>query len=111
MTVHIDDVTRSEEGTFEFTVTLDKEAEKEISVLASIEFRSATAADFVSHEAQRVIIPAGETSATFTVDVLDDTNVEDTEVFKVALSDAIYGDDENSRHVQISVDEIGRAHV
>tara|TARA_R110000850_G_scaffold66972_21_gene148897 strand:- start:3859 stop:19431 length:15573 start_codon:yes stop_codon:yes gene_type:complete len=104
VTVHIDDVTRSEEGTFEFTVTLDKEAEKEISVLASIEFRSATAADFVSHEAQRVIIPAGETSATFTVDVLDDTNVEDTEVFKVALSDAIYGDDENSRHVQISVD-------
>ena len=84
----IDDISLAEDGTFTFTVTSDKEASADLTVLANTADGTATSpGDFAAITDQTVIIGAGATTQTVTVTVVDDELVEDAETFVVNLTD------------------------
>ena len=70
-----------------FTVTLSQAIPEAVTVLVSTADSSALAAsDYVAPTNQQVTIPANQTTATFQVEVQEDTSVEPDETFFVNLS-------------------------
>ncbi len=93
-TVSIGDVTVSEGGTATFTVTLSNPAEYDIVLnYATADGTAVDGSDYTGTSGS-VTIPAGETTATATIDVLttDDGTFEDTESFTVNLTPVNAGD-------------------
>lgn len=97
----ISDVTANEDGSFVFTINLSRATNQNVTVLASTTFGSADAADFTSISNQLVTIVAGQTSATVTVNVSNDSLIEDNETFSVVLSDPKFNGVTNLSRVDI----------
>lgn len=73
-------------GPATFTVSLSAASTDPVTVLATTGDGTATSgSDFVARS-EVVTIPAGQTSAAFTVDLVDDTEIEGPEAFTVTLS-------------------------
>ena len=71
----------------ELVVTLSGQVAEDVTVGYATSDRSATGADYVPAESgATLVIPAGETSGTITVDTLEDTLAEADESFTVTLS-------------------------
>jgi hypothetical protein len=93
-TITIDDVSLTEGNSgvtaFQFTVSIDKSANRDITVLANTLGVTAVGggADFANLTNQLVTIAAGMTSKTVTVSVNGDTLVEPDETFQVNLTNA-----------------------
>ena len=96
-TIAIDDVTLVEgdvgNQAFIFTVSIDKTASEDITVVADTSGISATGGgvDFADVTGQTLTILAGQTSTTVTVDVTGEDLAEIDETFTVDLSDARIG--------------------
>lgn len=87
-TLTVSSFTEPEDGTFEFTVTTDKAVSEDITVgWATFETpgQAVAGSDFTAASFQSATIPAGQTTATFTVDVIDDSVVEADEFFRVRI--------------------------
>ena len=81
--------TTLEGGNVTFTVLLEFALPDAATVQYSTSISSsdtATSDDFTSASAQTLSIPAGDTTATFSVGTIDDTVTEDDETFTVTLS-------------------------
>lgn len=90
-TLSIDDVSEPENGVFEFTISSDKVASKDITVAvntADIVGEAVAGSDYTAIVNHTATITAGTTSTTVTVTVGDDLIVEDNEDIEVNLSDA-----------------------
>ena len=90
-TVSINDVAVNEDdGVATFTVSLSEVTTNVVTVVASTEnfTAQAGAGDYVA-KSQTLTFAAGETTKTFTVAILDDTEVEIDEAFQVSLSNVI----------------------
>ena len=74
-------------GTMQFTVTIDAESSKEITVNYATSDGTATAGeDYTAVALTTLTFAAGETEKTFTVTILEDALDEDNETFTVTLS-------------------------
>ncbi|MCA9016998.1 MAG: hypothetical protein KDA77_16820, partial [Planctomycetaceae bacterium] len=106
LSISVDDVSENEEeGTITFTISLDKEASEDVSVLVSTQSGTAIAdADFTQISNQQVTFAAGETTQTVTVSITNDTIVEDNEEFTVILSDEKFDSVVDSNRVTIADD-------
>ena len=80
-------LSESGSGLLEFTVSLDRIADADITIDFATQTDSASEADFTATSGT-VTIAAGETSATIAVEILDDGVVELDEQFFVQLSNA-----------------------
>src|SRR5690606_9637339 len=91
----IDDVTQVEgdsgTGNFTFTVSLDLPAADDVSFDIATADGTATVAgnDYVPRSLTAVLIPGGQTSTTFTVQVNGDTAVEPDETFFVTVTNIV----------------------
>jgi hypothetical protein len=131
-TISIDDVSLAEGDSgitaFEFTVSIDKTANRDITVVANTAVVTAGVggADFVNLSNQLVTISAGTTSKTVAVNVTGETLVESDETFHVNLTKAKFnsvtdatratigdsqgiGTIENDDTVTISIDDVSLA--
>ncbi len=90
-TVSIDDVTQTESGTFEFTVTLSNPVDDDVTVQIDTQAMSALAGvDYTEIVAGSVTFTAGgPLTQTLIVTVLDETVVENDETFQVILSNPL----------------------
>jgi len=88
------------DGSMQFTVNLDQASTADVSVDVSTANGTATAgSDYTALAAQTVTVAAGQTSATFSVSLSEDDDVEADETFTVSLSNpqnAVLGDAEGS---------------
>ncbi len=95
--VSIDDVTVTEGGQAQFTVSLDKTWSDDVTLTWDTSDGSATdGADYTGQSNQTISITAGRQSATFNVQTSGDNLDEDDETFTVTLSsptNATLGDD------------------
>ncbi|WP_197998444.1 tandem-95 repeat protein, partial [Gimesia aquarii] len=98
----INDVTANEDGSFVFTVSLSRATDQNVTVLASTSTGSAGAGDFTAISNQLVTIAAGQTSATVTVNVTNDSTIEGTETFNIVLSDPKFNGATNLSRVDIA---------
>ncbi len=93
----IDDVTVTEGGQAQFTVSLDKTWTNDVTLTWSTSDGSATAgADYTGQNSQTLTIPTGQQSAMLTVQTTEDSEDENDETFTVTLSNpanATLGDD------------------
>ena len=79
-----------DDGSIEFTVTLSQAGGKDIAVSWSTTDGTASGGtDYSAVTAGSLTIPAGDTTATLTVTVLDDGVVEPDETFTVTLADPV----------------------
>ncbi len=69
-----------------FTISLDRPAEKEVSVEFSTSDGSAKAGSDYQAASGKATIPAGETSTTISVQITGDTSVEQDETFRIVLN-------------------------
>ncbi|WP_339729543.1 Calx-beta domain-containing protein, partial [uncultured Gimesia sp.] len=97
----ISDASVNEDGTFSFTVSIDHATDQNVTVLASTAYGTAGAGDLTSISNQLVTIVAGQTSAIVTVNVTDDSVLENDETFTVLLSDPKYNGATNSARITI----------
>ncbi|QDV51351.1 Calx-beta domain protein [Gimesia fumaroli] len=97
----VNDISVNEDGTFTFTVSIDHATDQNVTVLASTAYGTADAGDLTPISNQLVTIVAGQTSATVTVNITDDSLVEDDETFTVVLSDPKYNGATNTTRVNI----------
>ena len=84
----ISDASGQEGSTITFTLSMNRKSGSDVLVTAKTSLQSgatATQDDFVAKE-ERITIPAGEARATFTVETVDDDQVERKETFFVYLS-------------------------
>lgn len=84
----ISDASGQEGSTITFTISMNKKSGSDVLVTAKTSLQSGATAsqdDFVAKE-ERITFPAGSTKATFTVDTVDDDQVERKETFFVYLS-------------------------
>ncbi|MCF7989748.1 MAG: FG-GAP-like repeat-containing protein [Thiohalocapsa sp.] len=89
-TVSIADASVGEgDGSAELTLTLSAAAAVPVTVTYSTADGSATAGDDYTAVSQQITIPAGSTSATAGVPILDDTAQESNETFTVNLSSPV----------------------
>lgn len=79
--------TATEDGVFDFVISLDTAAMEEITVLASTVTGTATSGDYAEFSNQLVTFAVGETLKTVTVTVTNDSLVETQENFSLVLSD------------------------
>ncbi len=91
--ITIDDVTVDEaDGTATFTISLDAASSLPVSVDYATSNNTATAGEDYTAENDTVMIPAGQTSATVDITIINDTlDEEDTERFFVMLSNPSNG--------------------
>ncbi|RIK82793.1 MAG: hypothetical protein DCC68_05345 [Planctomycetota bacterium] len=77
--------------TMTFTITMSAAQSEDVTVTVNTSDGTATVADgdYTAVANQTVMIPAGETSATFTVTIARDAKVEADETFTVALSNPL----------------------
>jgi len=95
-----------EGGSHTYTVSLDKVSETDTDVVVKISHIDTDENDLHA-ETKTITIPAGESSATFTVDNIDDTVPEDDEKYKVSIesvSNSCEGDECDSSNVEIDED-------
>lgn len=78
----------TEGGAITFTFSLSKPAEQEVVVAVATGNRSATAPLDYSAVTSDVTIPAGSSSATFSVSTIDDSLIEETETMILQLNTA-----------------------
>ncbi|MEC5127715.1 Calx-beta domain-containing protein, partial [Verrucomicrobiales bacterium BCK34] len=102
----ISDVTQLEGSggfsTFVFTVSTDKVASKDMTVVVnSAALTAAAGSDFQSVVNQPVTILAGESSATVTVSIDTDAIVEDDETFEMNLTNARFDGATDATRVEI----------
>jgi hypothetical protein len=93
-TLTIDDVSKLEDGIFTFTITSNKAASADITVVvdtADIVGQATAGSDYTAIVNQTATIATGSTSTTVTVTVNDDAIVEDNQTFAVNLMDAKIG--------------------
>ncbi|MEX2216674.1 MAG: Calx-beta domain-containing protein [Phycisphaeraceae bacterium] len=89
-TISIGDVTVNENaGTATFTATLSKALGTPVTVVAATANGSALAGSDYAATMQTLVFAAGQTSTTFTVNLLNDAVAEGTENFFVNLSSAV----------------------
>lgn len=83
----IDDVTVTEgvDGFAEFTVSMPEAYLYDVTITYSTEDGTAGSSDYTA-KTGTITIPAGQTSATIKIAILDDTNPESTETFVVKLT-------------------------
>ncbi|MEC4983930.1 MAG: Calx-beta domain-containing protein, partial [Oscillatoria sp. PMC 1076.18] len=87
--ISIDDITVNEtDGNAVFTVTLDTASSQEITVNFATNDGSAISPDDYTSDTGSVTFAAGETIATITIPVINDTLDENNETFSVSLSNA-----------------------
>ena len=86
--VSVNDVTVTEGGKAEFTVSLSNAYSYDIKVHYTSQNGSATSGSDYTNVSGYVIIPAGQLSASVCVDTLDDNVFEATETFTIKLSNA-----------------------
>jgi hypothetical protein len=87
--VSINNVTVTEGGSANFTVSLSAASTQTVTVVASTANGTATApGDFTARTSVTLTFPAGTTTQSFTVATVNDTAVESTETFYVNLSGA-----------------------
>ena len=84
-TVSIDNASAAEGDPLDFALTLSRAASTAVTVTAATTPGTAGTGDFTSRNAE-VTIPAGETTATFSVATTEDALDEDDETMGVALS-------------------------
>ncbi|MBI1285503.1 MAG: hypothetical protein GC183_14405 [Thiobacillus sp.] len=90
-TLSINDVSVTEGGVANFTVSLSAASSQAVTVLASTANGSAVApGDFTARSGITLTIPAGSMSQTFAVTTINDSTVESTETFSVGLSSATH---------------------
>ena len=83
----IADVTVSEtDGSALLTISMDKQSHQDVSVNYATSNGTAIIGSDYSATNGEATITTGDTSATFTVPILDDVDVEDTETFTVTIS-------------------------
>ena len=91
----IGDITRAENGTFQFTLTSSNPTESDITVTfttANIVNEAIDGTDYFGTSSTATITGDGsDTTDTFTISVNDDNIVEGDETFNVNLSDARFG--------------------
>src|SRR6185369_3107840 len=87
-TLSINDISVAEDGTFTFTITSDKVASQDITVLVNTSNGTATLAglDYTALTNVLATITAGNTTTTVTVTVNNDDIVEDDETFTATIS-------------------------
>ncbi len=99
----VDDISVAEDGTFTFTITSDRMASEDMTVVVNTADGTATLAgsDYTRINGQTATITAGMTSTTVMVTtVTDDADVENNETFTLNLSDAQFnGATDDSRVV------------
>ena len=103
-TLTINDVSSSEDGSFTFTITSDKESSEVITVVVNtsdILNEATSVSDYTPVENQTVTISVGSTSVEVVVTVIDDAIVEDNQDFAVSLSDARFADSADETRVVI----------
>ena len=84
----IDDVSVEEGETAQFTVTLSRSSTGTVTVdVATSDATAEAGADYTA-KSETLSIPAGQTTATFSVDTIDDQDPEPNETFTVTLSNA-----------------------
>ena len=86
--ISIDGSTEVKEGeTATYTVSLNKAADKEVTVTVTLAHKGTDDADFTQPPVSKTVtIPAGETSAQFTLDIAKDGKFEGSEGYTLALS-------------------------
>ena len=86
----IGDVTVTEGGTAQFTISLDAVSGKDVTVSWATSDGTATAgSDYTARSSQSASIAAGQSSATITVQTTDDSTDETDETFTVTLSNPV----------------------
>lgn len=78
--------------TAEFVVSLDQAAAVDITADFTVTGDTATVGDDITTINGTVTIPAGSTSATIDIVIVDDTEAESTETFRVTLSNIVNAD-------------------
>ena len=86
--ISIDGSTEVKEGeTATYTVSLNKAADKEVTVTVTLAHKGTDDADFTQPPVSKTVtIPAGETSAQFTLDIAKDGKFEGSEGYTLTLS-------------------------
>ncbi|MGD1700197.1 Calx-beta domain-containing protein, partial [Dapis sp. BLCC M229] len=88
--ITIDDITVDESGgTATFALTLDQVSSQDITLDYNTTDDTAINPDDYTAISDSLTITAGETTATVTVDIVDDNLVEDAETFNLNLSNAV----------------------
>ena len=86
----IDDVTVTEGGQAQFTVSLDKIWTNDVTLTWNTSDGAATdGSDYTGQSGQTLTIAAGQQSATLSVQTTDDSDDENDETFTVTLSDPV----------------------
>ena len=111
-TLSVDDLGVTEGGGFTFTVTSDKVASQDMTVVVDTADGTATTAgsDYTPVSGMVLTIPAGATQTTLTITVNDDAIVEDNETFTLNLSDAKFNGATDATRVVIG-DATGEATI
>ncbi|MCG3879282.1 Calx-beta domain-containing protein, partial [Psychrobacter sp. Ps6] len=81
----------NEANTALYTVTLDKASATDTTVTVTITPGSANGDDYIAPVTQTVMIPAGQTSAVFSVPIVNDDIYEGAESFRVAITSVSSG--------------------
>ncbi|NEQ39576.1 MAG: tandem-95 repeat protein, partial [Okeania sp. SIO3I5] len=89
-TISINDITLNEDdSTAIFTITLNQPSEQNIILDYNTSDEIAIAPEDYTAITDSLIIPVGDTAATVTVDIIDDSNLEAAETFNLNLNSAI----------------------
>ena len=81
-----------EDETATYTVTLDRPMNTDVSADIRIDYETSDPGDAgIRWDSQRVVVEAGQTSATFYVDTTADGIVEGDETYRVSISNAVVG--------------------
>ncbi|MBI1370953.1 MAG: hypothetical protein GC162_20155 [Planctomycetes bacterium] len=87
--ISINDVSVNEnDGTATFTLSLDKASDQTVTVVAGLANGTARGRYDFNGRAERITFEAGQTTATYTVSIIDDAIYEGDETFSVMLSRA-----------------------
>ncbi|MGD1716728.1 Calx-beta domain-containing protein, partial [Dapis sp. BLCC M172] len=85
----VNDITVNEgDSTATFTITLDQPSEQEITLNYNTSDSTAIAPDDYTAITDSLTIPAGTTTDTVTVEIIDDNNLEEPETFNLNLNSA-----------------------
>ncbi|MDO4896013.1 MAG: Ig-like domain-containing protein, partial [Moraxella sp.] len=84
-------VNEGEQATY--TVSLDKAASRDVEVVINFNLTGSAGPDDVKNYPTTVVIPAGQTSVSFTADIVADNLTEGAETYAVGIASVVGGND------------------